>query len=43
MSTTIAGIQIPDSALARATEYIRDVESDLLSTTIRAGSSCSAP
>ena len=31
MSTTIAGIQIPDSALAKATtEYIRDVESDLL-------------
>ena len=31
MSITIAGIQIPDSALARATtEYIRDVESDLL-------------
>ncbi|MBN2990464.1 phosphohydrolase, partial [Pseudomonas cedrina subsp. fulgida] len=31
MSTTIAGIQIPDSALARAaTDYIRDVESDLL-------------
>ncbi len=31
MSNTIAGIQIPDSALARAaTEYIRDVESDLL-------------
>ena len=29
--TTIAGIQIPDSALAKATtEYIRDVESDLL-------------
>jgi hypothetical protein len=29
--TTIAGIQIPDSALAQATtEYIRDVESDLL-------------
>ncbi|QXI28811.1 HD domain-containing protein [Pseudomonas vanderleydeniana] len=31
MSTTIAGIRIPDSALARAaTEYIRDVETDLL-------------
>ncbi|WP_419737112.1 HD domain-containing protein [Pseudomonas sp. COR18] len=31
MSDTIAGIRIPDSALARAaTEYIRDVESDLL-------------
>ena len=31
MSTTIAGIKIPDSALARATtEYIRDIESDLL-------------
>ena len=31
MSPTIAGIQIPDSALAKATtEYIRDVESDLL-------------
>ena len=31
MSSHIAGIQIPDSALARATtEYIRDVESDLL-------------
>ena len=31
MSNTIAGIRIPDSALARATtEYIRDVESDLL-------------
>ena len=31
MSTTIAGIKIPDSALAKAvTEYIRDVESDLL-------------
>ncbi|AAY95111.1 HD domain-containing protein [Pseudomonas protegens] len=31
MSSTIAGIRIPDSALARATtEYIRDVESDLL-------------
>ncbi len=31
MSTTIAGIQIPDSALAKATtEYIRDIESDLL-------------
>ena len=31
MSTTIAGIKIPDSALAKATtEYIRDIESDLL-------------
>ena len=31
MSHTIAGIVIPDSALAKATtEYIRDVESDLL-------------
>ena len=31
MSNSIAGIQIPDSALAKATtEYIRDVESDLL-------------
>ncbi|MEE8874485.1 HD domain-containing protein [Pseudomonas helleri] len=31
MSQTIAGIVIPDSALAKATtEYIRDVESDLL-------------
>lgn len=31
MSNRIAGIKIPDSALARATtEYIRDVESDLL-------------
>ena len=31
MSTTIAGIRIPDSALAKATtEYIRDIESDLL-------------
>ena len=31
MNTTIAGIKIPDSALARATtEYIRDIESDLL-------------
>ncbi len=31
MSTTIAGIKIPDSALARAaTDYIRDIESDLL-------------
>ena len=31
MTTTIAGIPIPDSALAKATtEYIRDVESDLL-------------
>jgi hypothetical protein len=31
MSNSIAGIKIPDSALARATtEYIRDVESDLL-------------
>lgn len=31
MSHTIAGIDIPDSALAKATtEYIRDVESDLL-------------
>ncbi|WP_248806124.1 HD domain-containing protein [Pseudomonas sp. MWU13-2100] len=31
MSNSIAGIKIPDSALAKATtEYIRDVESDLL-------------
>ena len=31
MSTSIAGIKIPDSALARATtDYIRDIESDLL-------------
>lgn len=31
MTTTIAGIRIPDSTLARATtEYIRDIESDLL-------------
>jgi hypothetical protein len=31
MSITIAGITIPDSTLARAaTEYIRDIESDLL-------------
>ena len=31
MTSTIAGIKIPDSALARATtEYIRDIESDLL-------------
>ena len=31
MSTIIAGIKIPDSALAKATtEYIRDIESDLL-------------
>ena len=31
MSSTIAGITIPDSTLARATtEYIRDIESDLL-------------
>ena len=31
MSTTIAGIRVPDSALAKATtEYIRDIESDLL-------------
>ncbi|MFS1290119.1 HD domain-containing protein [Pseudomonas piscis] len=31
MSSTIAGIKIPDSALARATtDYIRDIESDLL-------------
>ncbi|MCO8310101.1 HD domain-containing protein [Pseudomonas mandelii] len=31
MSSIIAGIKIPDSALTRATtEYIRDVESDLL-------------
>src|SRR5471032_1691054 len=31
MSSIIAGIKIPDSALAKATtEYIRDVESDLL-------------
>ena len=31
MTTTIAGIKIPNSALAKATtEYIRDVESDLL-------------
>jgi hypothetical protein len=31
MTTTIAGIKIPDSALAKATtEYIRDIESDLL-------------
>ncbi|WP_179401665.1 HD domain-containing protein [Burkholderia guangdongensis] len=31
MSTTIAGIKIPDSAMARAaTEFVRDTESDLL-------------
>ncbi|KTC44259.1 HD domain-containing protein [Pseudomonas sp. ABAC61] len=31
MTSTIAGIRIPDSALARATtDYIRDIESDLL-------------
>ena len=31
MTTTIAGIKIPDSALAKATtDYIRDIESDLL-------------
>jgi hypothetical protein len=39
MSEIIAGIRLPDSAIARAaTQLVRDTEDDLLSTTVAASS-----